>query len=245
VTGYLETEGLTKRYNDSWALREINLEVEKGEIFALIGPSGAGKTTLLRLIGNLEKPSQGKIRFDGTELSGLSERERLVTRRRMGIMFQNPVAFKRSVYENVAYGLRIRGVENASITKRVKAALQLVGLAELEHRKATTLSGGEVQRLALIRATVVAPELLLLDEPTANLDPANVALIERAIIEIVKSEETTVIIATHNMFQAERLADRVGFFLNGELVEIAETDQIFNYPKNDRTRAFVRGEMIY
>ena len=245
MTGYLETEGLTKRYNDSWALREINLEVEKGEIFALIGPSGAGKTTLLRLIGNLEKPSQGKIRFDGTELSGLSERERLVTRRRMGIMFQNPVAFKRSVYENVAYGLRIRGVENASITKRVKAALQLVGLAELEHRKATTLSGGEVQRLALIRATVVAPELLLLDEPTANLDPANVALIERAIIEIVKSEETTVIIATHNMFQAERLADRVGFFLNGELVEIAETDQIFNYPKNDRTRAFVRGEMIY
>ena len=166
-------------------------------------------------------------------------------KRRMGLVFQNPVPFRRSVYENVAYGLRIRGVDEGSINKRVKAALRLVGLSEFEKRKAITLSGGEVQRLALIRTTVVEPELLLLDEPTANLDPANVALIERAISKIVKTGGTTVMIATHNMFQAERLANRVGFFLNGELVEIAETDQIFNYPKNDRTRAFIRGEMIY
>jgi tungstate transport system ATP-binding protein len=245
MTSYLEVTDLSKRYNDLWALRHINLHVKKGEVFGLIGPSGAGKTTLLRLIATLEKPTEGRIRFDGVGLHELSEKEGLKMKRRMGIVFQNPVAFKRSVYENVAYGLRIRDVAKGSIDKRVKAALQLVGLSEFKHRKATTLSGGEVQRLALIRTTVIEPELLLLDEPTANLDPANVALIERAISAIVKTDGTTVIIATHNMFQAERLADRVGFVLNGELVEVAETDQIFNAPEDKRTRAFVMGEMIY
>jgi tungstate transport system ATP-binding protein len=245
MTSYLEVEGLSKRYGDFWALRSIDLQVKKGEVFGIIGPSGVGKTTFLRLIATIEKPSSGKIRFDGIELSGLSEKDALLMRRRMGIVFQNPIVFKRSVFENVAYGLRMRGVGKMSISKKVKAALQLVGLSEFEKRKVTTLSGGEVQRLALTRTTVVEPELLLLDEATANLDPANVALIEHAISEIVKNEGTTVIIATHNMFQAERLADRVGFFLNGELVEVAKTDQIFNYPEDERTRAFVKGEMIY
>ncbi|UCH38311.1 MAG: phosphate ABC transporter ATP-binding protein [Candidatus Bathyarchaeota archaeon] len=245
MTPYLEVNNLSKRYDDSWALHHINLHIKKGEVFGLIGPSGAGKTTLLRLIATLEKPTEGTIRFDGIRLHGFSEKEALKMKRRMGIVFQNPVAFKRSVYENVAYGLRIRDVAKDSIDKRVKAALQLVGLSEFKQRKATTLSGGEVQRLALIRTTVIEPELLLLDEPTANLDPANVAVIERAISTIVRTEGTTVIVATHNMFQAERLADRVGFFLNGELIEVAATDQIFNAPKDKRTQAFVRGEMIY
>jgi tungstate transport system ATP-binding protein len=245
VTSYLDIKRLSKRYNDFWALHNINLQVRKGEVFGLIGPSGAGKTTLLRLIATLEKSTEGKIFFDGLELNGLSEKKILEVRRRMGIVFQNPIAFKRSVYENVAYGLRIRGEENSSINKKVKTNLQLVGLLEFEKRKATTLSGGEVQRLALIRTTIVEPDLLLLDEPTANLDPANVALIENAISEIVKNERTTVIIATHNMFQAERLADRVGFFLNGELVEVAETNQIFKCPIDKRTNDFVKGKMIY
>lgn len=245
MTSYLDIKRLSKRYNDFWALHNIDLQVRKGEVFGLIGPSGAGKTTLLRLIATLEKSTEGEIFFDGLELNGLSEKNILEVRRRMGIVFQNPIAFKRSVYENVAYGLRIRGEENSSINKKVKTNLQLVGLLEFEKRKATTLSGGEVQRLALIRTTIVEPDLLLLDEPTANLDPANVALIENAISEIVKNERTTVIIATHNMFQAERLADRVGFFLNGELVEVAETNQIFKCPIDKRTNDFVKGKMIY
>jgi tungstate transport system ATP-binding protein len=245
VTSYLDIKRLSKRYRDFWALHNIDLQVRKGEVFGLIGPSGAGKTTLLRLIATLEKSTEGKIFFNGLELNGLSEKKILEVRRRMGIVFQNPIAFKRSVYENVAYGLRIRGEENSSINKKVKTNLQLVGLLEFEKRKATTLSGGEVQRLALIRTTIVEPDLLLLDEPTANLDPANVALIENAISEIVKNERTTVIIATHNMFQAERLADRVGFFLNGELVEVAETNQIFKCPIDKRTNDFVKGKMIY
>jgi len=245
VTHYLDIKGLSKRYIDSWALRNIDLGVEKKEVFGLIGPSGAGKTTLLRLIATLEQPSEGTIQFDGIALNGLSEKGALMIRRRIGFVFQNPIVFKRSVFENVAYGLRIRGEREVSIRKRVKAALELVGLSELESRKATTLSGGEAQRLALIRTTIVEPELLLLDEPTANLDPANVALIEKAISEIVKSQGKTIIIATHNMFQAERLADRVGFFLNGKLIEASETNNIFKRPKDERTRSFVRGEMIY
>jgi len=193
----------------------------------------------------LDKPSEGIIQFDGVELNGLSEKEILMMRRRMGFVFQNPTVFKRSVYENVAYGLKIRGEGGITLTKRVEEALHLVGLSELESRKATTLSGGEAQRLALIRTTIVEPELLLLDEPTANLDPANVALIEDAISEIVKTQGTTIVIATHNMFQAERLADRVGFLLDGELIEVSGTDQLFRDPRDERTRSFVRGEMVY
>ena len=245
MTSYLEFKGLSKRYSDSWALHNIDLQVKKGEVFGIIGSSGAGKTTLLRIIATLEKPSKGTIRFDGIELNGLSDKETLLIRRRMGIVFQNPIVFKRSVYENVAYGLRIRGITEDLINIKVKKALQLIGLLRLGERRATTLSGGEAQRLALVRTTVVEPELLLLDEPTANLDPANVALMEHAISETVKNQETTVIMATHNMFQAERLADRVAFLLNGELIEVAETDQIFKFPKDKRTGAFVRGEMIY
>lgn len=245
MTSYLEVKGLSKRYSDSWALHNIDLQVKKGEVFGIIGSSGAGKTTLLRIIATLEKPSKGTIRFDGIELNGLSDKETLLIRRRMGIVFQNPIVFKRSVYENVAYGLRIRGITEDLINIKVKKALQLIGLLRLGERRATTLSGGEAQRLALVRTTVVEPELLLLDEPTANLDPANVALMEHAISETVKNQETTVIMATHNMFQAERLADRVAFLLNGELIEVAETDQIFKFPKDKRTGAFVRGEMIY
>jgi len=245
VTSYLNIRRLSKRYNETWALRDIDLDVEKGEVFGIIGPSGAGKTTLLRLIATLDKPSEGTITFDGIELNGLSEKEILMIRRSMGFVFQNPTVFKRSVYENVAYGLKIRGEGVITISKRVKEALRLVGLSELESRNATTLSGGEAQRLALIRTTIVEPELLLLDEPTANLDPANVALFEDAISEIVKTQGTTIVIATHNMFQAERLADRVAFLLDGELVEVSETDQFFRDPRDERTRSFVRGEMIY
>ena len=245
MTPYLNIRNLSKRYNDTWALRAIDLEVEKGEVFGIIGPSGAGKTTLLRLIATLERPSEGTIQFDGVDLNGLSDKEILMMRRRMGFVFQNPTVFKRSVYENVAYGLRIRGTRGLSLSKRVKEALHLVRLSELESRNAATLSGGEAQRLALIRTTIVEPELLLLDEPTANLDPANVALFEEAISEIVKTQGTTIVLATHNMFQAERLADRVGFLLDGELIEVSETDHLFRDPRDERTRSFVRGEMIY
>jgi len=245
VTSFLWVEDLSKRYGDKWALRDIDLTVEKGEVFGIIGPSGSGKTTLLRLIDLLDRPTAGKIGFDGVELTSLSEAEALKARRRMGMVFQNPVVFKRSVYENVAYGLRIRNLKEDKIRELVEEAIELVGLQGFEERRATTLSGGEAQRVALARAIVIDPDLLILDEPTANLDPSNVALMERAVSRISRERGLTVVMATHNMFQAERLADRVGFLLEGSLVEVGAAREMFNSPRDERTAAFVRGEMVY
>lgn len=245
MTSFLWVEDLSKRYGDKWALRDIDLTVEKGEVFGIIGPSGSGKTTLLRLIDLLDRPTAGKIGFDGVELTSLSEAEALKARRRMGMVFQNPVVFKRSVYENVAYGLRIRNLKEDKIRELVEEAIELVGLQGFEERRATTLSGGEAQRVALARAIVIDPDLLILDEPTANLDPSNVALMERAVSRISRERGLTVVMATHNMFQAERLADRVGFLLEGSLVEVGAAREMFNSPRDERTAAFVRGEMVY
>ena len=245
MTSFLQIEGLSKRYGDKWALREVTLAVERGAVFGIIGPSGSGKTTLLRLIDLLDRSSSGKIRLDGVELTSLSEAESLKVRRRMGMVFQNPIVFKRSVNENVAYGLRIRNFREEEIRERIREAVALVGLQGFEKRLATTLSGGEAQRVALARAIVINPDLLILDEPTANLDPSNVALIEKAVIRINRERGMTVVMATHNMFQAERLASKVGFLLEGSLVEVGTAREIFNNPQDERTAAFVRGEMVY
>lgn len=238
----LEVRGISKEYPTKPALRNVSFTIERGRTLGIIGPSGSGKTTLLRLTNLLETPTSGEIIFDGTSLSRADE---VKVRRRMTMVFQNPVVFKRSVYENVAYGLRIRREKEDNVRKRVKEALDMVGLAGFERRAATTLSGGEAQRVVLARAIVVEPELLLLDEPTANLDPANVTLMENVISTINKTKGTTIIMATHTMFQAERLTDEAGFLLEGELVEMGETKEVFGKPKDPRTRAFIKGEMVY
>jgi len=239
---FLEVRGLSKEYPSKSALRNISFTLEKGKALGIIGPSGSGKTTLLRLINLLETPTSGEIIFAGTSLTKTSD---LRIRRRMQMVFQNPVLFKRSVYDNVAYGLRVRGEKESQVRKRTTEAIALVGLTGFERRTATTLSGGEAQRVVLARAIVAEPELLLLDEPTANLDPANVALMEKVISRVNRERDTTVIMATHTMFQAERLAHEIGFLLDGELVEIGKTREVFDNPKDMRTRAFIRGEMVY
>ena len=161
---------LTRLAGQQKILDDINLEIRRGEIFTLIGPSGSGKTTLLRLIDLLDRPTSGKIFFDGQDTAG-REKERLSIRRRMGMVFQKPAVLNVTVAENVAFGLKFRGANPAEIPQRVKSALELVGLLGFERRRAVTLSGGEMQRVAIARAMVTNPEVLLLDEPTANLDP--------------------------------------------------------------------------
>ncbi len=209
----IEVKGLSKNYGKALILKDINLEVEPGEVLALIGPTGSGKTTLLRLIGLLEKPTIGEIILDGLEVTGLPEGERLKARRRMAMVFQKPVMFKTSVRENVSYGLKIRGEDR--IEEKVLEAIAAVGLFGYESRDANTLSGGEMQRIALARALVLKPDLLLLDEPTANLDPKTAASID----DLISRFEGTVIMATHNMLQAKRLADRVAVLVEGRLAE--------------------------
>lgn len=234
-------EHVTKSYNGRCVLNVHQLDVYPGEILGIIGPSGAGKSTLLRLLNFLELPSTGTITFGAYHTNGSAPP--LSVRRRVTTVFQRPVLLNRSVTDNVAYGLRLRGRNH--VRSAVEAVLEQVGLRNLARAPARTLSGGEAQRVALARALVIEPEVLLLDEPTANLDPANVKLIETIIRGINLQQGTTVVLVTHNVFQARRLAHRVAFLLDGELIEVGPTEQVFEAPADPRTAAFVRGEMVY
>jgi len=233
---------VVKTYNTRTVLEVENLTIQQGEILALIGPSGAGKSTLLRLLNFLEPPNRGKITYHDQPFSANQEMP-LELRRRVTMVFQRPMLLNRSIYANVNFGLELRGINHSK--DRIQAALEEVGLAHLSHQKASTLSGGEAQRVALARAIVMQPEVLLLDEPTANLDPYNVGLIEKIVLHLNQERKTTLVLVTHNVFQARRLAKRVAFLLDGKVVEVSETDTIFNQPQDPRTAAFVRGDMVY
>jgi len=225
------------RYGTRTILDLPALDIQRGEVLGIVGPSGSGKSTLLRLLQFLEPPTSGSFTFDGTLLNGPVP---LAVRRRVATVFQHPALLDRSVFDNVAYGLRLRGRRNGR--EAIMQALERVGLPDHAQTRAKTLSGGEAQRVALARALVLNPAALLLDEPTANLDPYNVGVIE----EIIRGHgETTVVLVTHNTFQAKRLADRVGLLLNGKLIELTAADQFFNQPTDPRTRSFINGEMVY
>ena len=235
-------EHLIKEYGSKRVLEVPSLDIFRGEIFALVGPSGAGKSTLLRLLNFLETPTQGKIRFHGEEFSAGKEMP-LDLRRRVTTVFQQPMLLSRSVIANVTFGLELRGKNH--MEQRVKDSLETVGLADIASQQARTLSGGQAQRVALARAMVLDPEVLLLDEPTANLDPYNVSLIEKIITLLNQEKKTTLVLVTHNIFQAKRLASRVAFLLDGKVIEVSGTETFFNHPIDPRTGAFVRGEMVY
>ena len=233
---------ITKTYNGRRVLQVGELDVRRGEIFALVGPSGAGKSTLLRLLNFLEPPTSGAIRFLDAEY-GADSPVPLAVRRRVTTVFQRPILLNRSVQDNVTYGLRLRN--RRGTFKLVKSTLEEVGLGSMASQRARTLSGGEAQRVALARAMVLRPDVLLLDEPTANLDPYNVGLIEKIARQLNREQETTLILVTHNVFQAHRLAHRVALMLEGQIVEVAGVDAFFESPADPRTAAFVRGEMVY
>ncbi|HEV58779.1 MAG TPA: phosphate ABC transporter ATP-binding protein [Phycisphaerales bacterium] len=233
---------LTKVYDGRHVLHVEHLDIRQGEIFSVVGPSGAGKSTLLRLLNFLEAPSAGAVHFLDTEFSA-AKSVGIPTRRRVTTVFQRPILLNRSVWDNVSYGLRLRGQRNAS--RLIEGTLDQVGLMDLAHQRARTLSGGEAQRVALARAMVLQPDALLLDEPTANLDPYNVGLIEDIVRALNREHGTTLVLVTHNVFQAKRLADRVALMLEGEMVEVADKETFFESPRDPRTAAFVRGEIVY
>jgi tungstate transport system ATP-binding protein len=239
----IRIERLTKQFGNAETIKETNLEIRAGEIFTFIGPSGSGKTTLIRLIDLLDRPTSGTIFFDGIDTNG-TEQVRLAVRRRMGMVFQKPAVLNTTVAKNVAFGLVFRGVPEEETQKKVLGALELVGLPHFADRKAVTLSGGEMQRVALARAMVTEPEVLLLDEPTANLDPVSADLIENLIRGINKRFRTTIIMSTHDMLQGQRLADRIGGIMDGRLVQTGTADETFYRPKAKNIARFVGIEAI-
>jgi tungstate transport system ATP-binding protein len=238
-------------------LRDVSLGVESGEIVTVVGPSGTGKTTLLRLLAGFRPPDAGTITCDGEDVWSLPESERRAIRRQTSMVFQEPSLFNAPVRQNVAYGLRVRRswserlrtrlrelVGTEPLPDRVQQSLSTVGLTEKADQNALSLSGGEAQRVAFARALAVDPAITFLDEPTSNLDPRNTAVIEGAVRR-ASERGVGVVVATHDMHQAERISDRVGFVFEGELVEVGPPSQIFERPNDPRTARFVDGELLY
>ena len=242
ITPIYKIRNLVKEYEGRRILDIPILDIFQGEIFALVGPSGAGKSTLLRLLNFLETPTAGQITFLDHPFQPDTEVP-LEIRRRVTTVFQRPILLNQTVTENVVYGLRVRGKKE--LNGLSNSVLEQVGLAQLAQQRARTLSGGEAQRVALARAMIIKPDVLLLDEPTANLDPYNVSLIEEIARNINQTNKTTLVLVTHNIFQARRLANRIALMLDGKIVEVTDTEHFFQSPEDPRTAAFVRGDMVY
>jgi tungstate transport system ATP-binding protein len=242
TTPVYRLQSVSKKYNGRKVLDIEALDIEQGEIFGIVGPSGAGKSTLLRLLNFLERPSAGSITYRTMRLDFAREIP-LGLRRQVTTVFQRPVLLNRDVSANVSFGLQLRRTLNAA--QETRRALRRVGLSEMAHQPARKLSGGEAQRVALARAIALQPHVLLLDEPTANLDPFNVSVVESVLRDLNREQQTTMVLVTHNLFQARRLAHRVALLLEGQVIEVAEKEQFFEAPGDQRTRAFVTGELVY
>lgn len=244
-------------YGDTVVLDGVSLTVDGGEVVAVIGPSGVGKTTLLRLLALFDEPDSGTISADGVDVWDVSERQRLTCRRQIGMVFQEASLFDASVRRNAEYGVHVRRPWTERLRREVAGvlgrtngtgdavdALGVVGLADRLDDSAGSLSGGEAQRVAFARALAYNPDVLLLDEPTSDLDPRNTAVIEDAVGE-ARDRGIGVVIATHDMHQARRIADRVAVLLDDGIIEVGDTETVFEQPADDRTRKFIEGELIY
>jgi len=237
----VELRDIMKRYDETVALNGVNLKVEEGDFLVIVGPNGAGKTTLLKIIAGIEELTSGEILYRNRRI-GRNDLEFL--RKRCTMVFQRTVLFNTTVYNNIAYGLKIRGLSNNEIQERVREVLGLVKLEGFEKIHAKNLSGGQQQLVSLARALVLKPELLLLDEPTANLDPQTTSIIEYVMDHINREEKTTIIMATHNIFQAQKIPRRAALMLNGKVVEVGLVDEIFLKPSVNLA-SFARLENIF
>ncbi|HEX9680326.1 MAG TPA: ATP-binding cassette domain-containing protein [Anaerolineales bacterium] len=234
----MEVRGLVREYDGRRVVSVDSLSLFPGELVAVLGPNGAGKSTLLRLLNFLEPSTRGEVFWRGTRVEWPAP---LALRRQITTVFQDPLLLNTSVRENLGYGL---GLRRAFDRRRIEAALERFELQELADAPARRLSGGEAQRVALARALILEPALLLLDEPTANLDPYGAGRLEAIIRNVRAERSTTVVLVSHDLFQARRLADRVGLLLGGRLVEFAERDVFFSRPADPRAAAFLQGEFV-
>lgn len=244
----LRSEKIKVFYKDFQALHGINMNIEANRVTALIGPSGCGKSTFLRTINRLNEliagtRTEGQIFLDEKPIYD-KELDVVDLRKKIGMVFQKPSVFPMSIYENVAYGPRIHGIKNRSqlseiVEKSLKAANLWNEVNDRLHSAAARLSGGQQQRLVIARVLAVEPQVILMDEPASALDPISTSRLEELIGELKK--HYTIVIVTHNMQQAARISDYTGFFLNGDLVEFNQTDELFVNPQDKRTEDYITG----
>ncbi|MDD4289164.1 MAG: phosphate ABC transporter ATP-binding protein, partial [Atribacterota bacterium] len=214
----LKIEKIKKSYQNKTVLDIDSLSFESNKIYAIVGPNGSGKTTLINILNLLDKPDEGIIIFRGKDIRQYSKQDILKIRRRMTLVHQKPFLFQTSVFNNVAYGLKLRGIATESNRTKIMNSLSIVGLTDFDKRNAHQLSGGEAQRVVIARALALEPEILFLDEPTSNIDMRHIDVIERIIKEINQKMKTTVVFTTHDLSQAYRLADEIISLLDGKIV---------------------------
>lgn len=245
----IEIERLRFAYGEKEVLHDVNLDIPAKQITAFIGPSGCGKTTLLRCLNRINdripsaRITHGSIRIGGIDIAR-PDIDLQVLRRKVGMVFQKWNPFPKSIYENIAYGLRIQGVKDREeLDATVEESLRVVGLwGDVKDRlkaSAFGLSGGQQQRLCIARTIAVKPDIVLMDEPCSALDPLSTLKIEELLIELKK--DFTIVIVTHNMAQASRCSDRTAFFYLGNLIEFDETLKIFNNPREQQTEHYISG----
>jgi phosphate transport system ATP-binding protein len=245
----VEARDVNVFYGDKHALKHVDLDVRDREVTSLIGPSGCGKTTFLRCLNRMNDVIEGcrvtgSIRIDGIDIHD-KDLDVVQLRARVGMVFQKPNPFPKSIYDNIAYGPRIHGLAagRAETDRVVQSSLERAALwnevKDRLHQPGTGLSGGQQQRLCIARAIAVDPEVILMDEPCSALDPIATARIEELIDEL--RENYTIIIVTHSMQQAARVSQRTAFFHLGELIEQGDTEQIFTSPRDERTQGYITG----
>lgn len=247
MNNIIETKNLNLYYGEKQALKDINMSINKNEVTALIGPSGCGKSTFLRTINRMNDlidivKIDGEVLFEGKDI--YKDYDEIHLRKRIGMVFQRPNPFPMSIYNNIAYGPKIHGIKNKDqldeiVEKSLKGAALWDETKDRLKDSALGMSGGQQQRLCIARTLAVSPEVILMDEPTSALDPISTAKMEELMDELKK--KYTVIIVTHNMQQAGRIADKTAFFLNGEVIEFGKTDDIFYKPKDKRTEDYITG----
>ena len=244
----ISAKDLNLYYGSNHALKGVNIDIEEKAITAFIGPSGCGKSTFLKTLNRMNDlvdnvTIQGKVLLDGQDIYA-PEVDAAVLRKRVGMVFQQPNPFPMSIYDNIAYGPRVQGIKDKRELDRIveeslKGAAIFDEVKDRLKKSALGLSGGQQQRLCIARAIAAGPEVILMDEPTSALDPISTAKIEDLMEELKK--KYTVVIVTHNMQQALRVADCTAFFLLGELIEFAPTSTLFSYPKDKRTENYITG----
>ena len=235
----IDLKNVTKEFSDTLALNHINLHFDNKGVFTIIGPSGAGKTTLLKILALLLEPTTGQIFVNNVNVDN---NMRYSLRRKFTMVFQNTLFFSSNVHDNISYGLNIRNLPSDEVEKRIRDVLKRFGLIELEKKLMSELSVGQMQRVSLARAFVLEPDILFLDEPTANLDPENNSIMEKEILSFSKTKP--VVMSTHNIMQIYRIADRVAFLSDGSLIDLGEKG-ILEDPQDECIKRFVAGETGY